>query len=85
MNTNGGWQYDTDQIMTVKVGTRLTLTGGITTTSNNVAAYAFIDQGTLDLNGNSRFVFDVGAPTFNGQRNRDLQWLSERYIDPPRP
>lgn len=25
------------------------------------------------------------APTFNGQRNRDLQWLSERYIDPPKP
>jgi len=25
------------------------------------------------------------APRYNGQRNRDLQWLSERYIDPPRP
>jgi|LauGreDrversion4_2_1035121.scaffolds.fasta_scaffold02921_1 prepilin-type N-terminal cleavage/methylation domain-containing protein/prepilin-type processing-associated H-X9-DG protein len=28
---------------------------------------------------------NASAPTFNGQRNRDLQWLSERYIDPPRP
>ncbi len=25
------------------------------------------------------------APASGGQRNRDLQWLSERYIDPPRP
>lgn len=25
------------------------------------------------------------APANAGQRNRDLQWLSERYIDPPRP
>jgi prepilin-type N-terminal cleavage/methylation domain-containing protein/prepilin-type processing-associated H-X9-DG protein len=25
------------------------------------------------------------APKYNGQRNRDLQWLSERYINPPKP
>jgi len=32
-----------------------------------------------DPNGNSP------APRFGSQRNRDLQWCSERYIDPPRP
>jgi prepilin-type N-terminal cleavage/methylation domain-containing protein/prepilin-type processing-associated H-X9-DG protein len=25
------------------------------------------------------------APRFGAQRNRDLQWCSDRYIDPPRP
>jgi prepilin-type processing-associated H-X9-DG protein len=25
------------------------------------------------------------APKYNGQRNRDLQWVCERYIDPPKP
>ncbi|NBX34586.1 hypothetical protein EBR16_04410, partial [bacterium] len=77
LNDNGGWTFDTDLVMTVNLGTKLTLTGGITTTSNNVASAAYIKQGTLDMNGNSRFVFDVGAPTFNGQiledNNRNLQ------------
>ena len=27
----------------------------------------------------------VAAPRTGGQRNRDLQWLSDRYIDPPKP
>jgi prepilin-type processing-associated H-X9-DG protein len=27
----------------------------------------------------------VPAPRSGGQRNRDLQWLSERYINPPKP
>jgi prepilin-type N-terminal cleavage/methylation domain-containing protein/prepilin-type processing-associated H-X9-DG protein len=27
----------------------------------------------------------VPAPKFGTQRNRDLQWVSDRYIDPPKP
>lgn len=28
---------------------------------------------------------NASAPRYNGQRNRDLQWISDRYINPPKP
>jgi prepilin-type N-terminal cleavage/methylation domain-containing protein/prepilin-type processing-associated H-X9-DG protein len=28
---------------------------------------------------------NASAPKFNGKRNRDLQWISDRYINPPKP
>jgi hypothetical protein len=27
----------------------------------------------------------VDAPRYGSQRNRDLQWLSDRFINPPKP
>ena len=42
----------------------------------------WIEPSTLKLKDPTGF---EPAPRSGGQRNRDLQWLSDRYINPPRP
>ena len=42
----------------------------------------WIEASTGQLKNPSGF---VPAPKSGGQRNRDLQWLSDRYISPPKP
>ena len=42
----------------------------------------WVEGSTGSLKNPSGF---VPAPRFGSQRNRDLQWLSDRYISPPKP
>ncbi len=42
----------------------------------------WLEPSTAKLNNPNGF---SPAPKFGTQRNRDLQWVSDRYIDPPKP